>query len=109
MDDLLFSARRASTAAATRPADASDADARFRTLVQSPLRAGILRYLNAHPDQAFDVDQLMQAFGRLRLDIEHCVREHVDFGVARVLNANPPQYIAERPGPVDLADLLDHF
>ena len=48
MDDLTFSARRATVAAAPRPAEA-DLDTRFRTLVQSPLRAGLLRYLSANP------------------------------------------------------------
>ena len=41
-------------------AEAADLDTRFRTLVQSPLRAGILRFLSARPAKAFDVDALMQ-------------------------------------------------
>ena len=83
MDDVLFSARRASAARDVKPAEPADPDARFRTLVQSPLRAGILRYLNSRPDDGFDVESLMQTFGRLRLDVENCVRELADFGVAR--------------------------
>ena len=59
MDDLTFSARRVSARSA-RPADAADLDVRFRTLVQSPLRGGILRYLSARPDESFDVESLMQ-------------------------------------------------
>src|SRR5919197_6041390 len=97
MDDLTFSARRASTAVPPRTAEAADFEARFRTLVQSPLRAGILRYLSARPDESFDVESLMQTFGRLRLDVENCVRELVDFGVARVLAGTPPRYAIERP------------
>ena len=108
MDDLIFSARRASTASPARTAEPTDLDARFRTLVQSPLRAGILRYLNSRPDEAFDVESLMQTFGRLKLDVENCVRELADFGVARMRSGTPPQYAAERPAPA-LADLLDHF
>ena len=108
MDDLIFSARRASTASPARTAEPTDLDARFRTLVQSPLRAGILRYLNSRPDEAFDVESLMQTFGRLKLDVENCVRELADFGVARMSSGTPPQYAAERPAPA-LADLLDHF
>ena len=108
MDDLIFSARRASTASPVRTAEPTDLDARFRTLVQSPLRAGILRYLNSRPDEAFDVESLMQTFGRLKLDVENCVRELADFGVARMSSGTPPQYAAERPAPA-LADLLDHF
>src|SRR5437868_7496734 len=109
MDDLTFSARRASAAAPVRPAEGPDLDTRFRTLVQSPLRAGILRYLNSRPEESFDVDSLMQTFGRLRLDVENCVRELVDFGVARVVDATPVSYTAERPGGDGLADQLDHF
>jgi len=108
MDDLIFSARRASAASPARTAEPGDLDARFRTLVQSPLRAGILRYLYSRPDEAFDVEALMQTFGRLRLDVENCVRELADFGVARQTSGTPPQYIAERPAPA-LSDLLDHF
>ena len=63
-------------------------ETRFRTLVQSPLRAGLLRYLSARPDESFDVESLMQTFGRLKLDVENCVRELVDFGVARIVPGN---------------------
>src|SRR5688572_17330376 len=109
MDDLTFSARRAGAAAPPKTAEPADLETRFRTLVQSPLRAGILRYLNSRPDEAFDVDALMQTFGRLRLDVENCVRELADFGVARVVGTTPPQYMAERPPNPVIADLLDHF
>src|ERR1051326_2887988 len=107
MDDLTFSARRASAAATpTRPTE-SDLEPRFRTLVQSPLRAGLLRYLSSRPEETFDVESLMQTFGRLRLDVENCVRELVDFGVARMMPTTPPQYGAERPSNDALVDLLD--
>src|ERR671923_1656261 len=110
MDDLTFTARRAGTAAAAaRTAEPADLETRFRTLVQSPLRAGILRYLNSRPDESFDVESLMQTFGRLRLDVENCVRELVDFGVARSVEGNPVSYTAERPADESLADQLDHF
>src|SRR5262245_24284710 len=109
MDDLIFSARRASAPAAARSVEPQDVETRFRTLVQSPLRAGILRYLSARPDEGFDVESLMQTFGRLRLDVENCVRELADFGVARTLPGNPPRYIAERPADEATADQLDHF
>src|SRR5215510_3026252 len=107
MDDLTFSARRASTVTAKNPEP--DAETRFRTLVQSALRAGLLRYLSARPDESFDVESLMQTFGRLRLDVENCVRELVDFGVARTQPGNPPRYIAERPADESIAEQLDHF
>ena len=109
MDDLTFSARRAS-AAATAKNEPGDLDLRFRSLVQSPLRAGLLRYLSARPEEAFDVESLMQTFGRLKLDVENCVRELADFGVAAVLPGSaPPRYKAERPSNEAIAELLDHF
>jgi len=109
MDDLTFSARRASAAATSRPGEPADADTRFRSLVQSPLRAGLLRYLSARPEENFDVESLMQTFGRLRLDIENCVRELVDFGVARLVPGDTPRYMADRPADDTMADLLDNF
>jgi len=110
MDDLTFSARRASAAATARPAEPGDYETRFRTLVQSPLRAGLLRYLSARPDESFDVEALMQTFGRLRLDVENCVRELVDFGVAQVLPGSaPPRYMVDRPESDQVTDLLDQF
>ena len=52
----------------------------------------------------------MQTFGRLRLDVENCVRELVDFGVATVMPGSvPPRYMAERPANDAVAELLDHF
>src|SRR5205809_5081770 len=109
MDDVTFSARRASAAAPVRPAEATDLDTRFRTLVQSPLRAGILRYPSARPDEGFDVESLMQTFGRLRLDVENCVRELVDFGVARAVAGTPERFMAERPTDEALIEQLDLF
>ena len=112
MDDLIFTARRASaaaTAAAARTAEPSDIETRFRTLVQSPLRAGILRYLSARPEESFDVEALMQTFGRLRLDVENCVKELADFGVARTVPGQPVGYMVVRPDSDAVADLLDHF
>jgi DNA-binding NtrC family response regulator len=90
----------------TRP-ESPELDARFRALVQSPLRAGILRYLSARPEESFDVEQLMQTFGRLRLDVENCVRELADFGVAEQIPGDPTRYNARRT--TALAELLDQF
>src|SRR5437660_7232922 len=104
MDDLSFSARRASAAATVRTTEPADAETRFRALVQSPLRAGLLRYLSARPEESFDVESLMQTFGRLKLDVENCVRELVDFGVAQMIPGNPPRFMAERPGNEALVD-----
>ena len=108
MDDLTFSARRASAAVPVQQSsEPTELDARFRTLVQSPLRAGILRYLSARPDEQFDVESLMQTFGRLRLDVENCVRELVDFGVAEIVPGDPARYGAKRTAA--FAEYLDQF
>jgi DNA-binding NtrC family response regulator len=87
----------------------ADLDARFRTLVQSPLRAGLLRYLSAQPEASFDLETLMATFGRLRLDIDNCLRELVEFGVVRRLPGPPTRYIALRPDGEASARLLDQF
>src|SRR2546425_8594074 len=108
MDDLTFSARRASAAAPTRT-EPADLETRFRSLVQSPLRAGILRYLSARPEESFDVESLMTTFGRLKLDIDNCLNELVEFGVARRLPGPPPRYAAMRPEREAAAQLLDTF
>src|SRR3954454_17104525 len=110
MDDLTFSARRASAAATVRTAEPADLETRFRSLVQSPLRAGLLRYISARPEESFDVESLMQTFGRLRLDVENCIKQLVDFGVAAVVaGSNPPRYRAERPASEATVELLDTF
>src|SRR5438874_1574320 len=108
MDDLTFSARRASAGASARP-EPADLETRFRSLVQSPLGAGILRYLSARPEESFDVEALMQTFGRLRMDVENCVRELADFGVAFAIGGTPVRYIAARPTNDALIELLDTF
>jgi DNA-binding NtrC family response regulator len=85
-------------------------DARFRTLVQSPLRAGLLRLLNTRPDEAFDVEALMSSTGRLRLDVENCLKELVDFGVVRrIVSGSHVEYAAHRPAQPELSQLLDTF
>jgi DNA-binding NtrC family response regulator len=109
VDDLTFTARRATGSATARTVDPGDVETRFRTLVQSPLRAGILRYLSSRPDETFDVESLMQTFGRLRLDVENCVRELADFGVAYSIPGNPPRYGIARPADDAMIDLLDTF
>jgi len=109
MDDLIFSARRQSAGSSTKTAE-TDLETRFRGLVQSPLRAGLLRYISSRPDESFDVESLMQTFGRLKLDVENCVKELADFGVAAVVPASqPPRYTAERPTNEAMLELLDHF
>jgi two-component system nitrogen regulation response regulator NtrX len=107
VDDLLFAARRATSASASR-AD-QDLEGRFRTLVQSPLRAAILRFLSARPDEAYDTGSIMQTFGRMRLDVENCLRELVDFGVIRRQPGSTDHFIAARPTNEAVIALLDTF
>ena len=94
---------------APRPDATSDIEARFRTLVQSPLRAGLLRFLAVRAGDTFDLDALMAAFGRLRLDVQNCVGELVDFGVARRLPGDPIRYAFARPGHPEAIRLVDTF
>ena len=107
MDDLTFAARRATSGSTARLEQ--DVEARFRSLVQSPLRAGLLRFLSARPDEGFDIEALMQTFGRMRLDVENCVHELVEFGVVKKLGGEPAKFIAARPDGEPLIRLLDAF
>ena len=88
---------------------ASNIDAAFQALVQSPLRAGLLRFMHARPDDVFELDALMAAFGRLRLDIENCLQELIEFGLSRRLTGPTPRYGAVRPASDALAPLLEGF
>src|SRR5215207_4042745 len=98
-----------SRALGSRTDATSDVEARFRTLVQSPLRAGLLRFLSARPGEPFEVESLMATFGRLRLDVENCLRELVEFGIIRRAPGSPAQYSAVRPEGEPVAQLLDTF
>src|SRR5512138_3307823 len=89
--------------------DAPDFEARFRTLVQSPLRAGLLRFLSARPEEPFEVEALMATFGRMRLDVENCLNELVEFGIVRRQPGPPASFAAFRPDHETLARLLDTF
>src|SRR5437867_7520188 len=51
----------------------------------------------------------MQTFGRLRLDVENCVRELADFGVIRSSPGTPAKYSIARPMQDALVDLMDTF
>ena len=93
---------------AVQPDSPSDLEGRFKTLVQSPLRAGLLRFLAARPDDTPDLEALMAAFGRLRLDVANCVRELVDFGVIQRLSGDPVRYQFHRQGG-PIAPLVEAF
>ncbi|MGE0446830.1 MAG: sigma-54 interaction domain-containing protein [Vicinamibacterales bacterium] len=110
MDEIVFAARRSAAQARAEKADPPpDDEARFRTLVQSPLRAGLLRFLSARPQEAFESDALMSTFGRMRLDVDNCLHELVEFGVVRRIPGPPARYAAQRPDDPALAQLLDAF
>ena len=106
MDDVTFAARRAREGNRPEP---TDIETRFKSLVQSPLRAGILRFLTARPGETFDTDTIMQAFGRMRQDVDNCVNELVDFGVVKKVAADPPTYEAVKPDNDAVAKLLEVF
>ena len=93
-----------------RRAESADIEPRFQALVQSPLRAALLRFLCARPEEAFDVEALMQTFGRMRLDVENCIRELVAFGLAhRIAGGGTPRYAFVPPEQDAVRDLLDQF
>jgi DNA-binding NtrC family response regulator len=93
-----------------RRTESTDIETRFQALVQSPLRAALLRFLCSRPEEAFDVEAMMQTFGRMRLDVENCVRELVAFGLAhRVAGGGTPRYAFTQPEQEALRDLLDQF
>jgi transcriptional regulator with PAS, ATPase and Fis domain len=87
----------------------SQARARFRSLVQSPLRAAIVRFTFSQPQQAFDTEMLMATFGRIRVDVDNCVRELVHAGLLRALPGPPSMYQAARPVDPDSAQQLEDF
>jgi two-component system response regulator AtoC len=86
-----------------------DIESRFRTIVQSPLRAGLLRFLSARPEESFEVESLMATFGRMRLDVDNCLNELVEFGIVRRLPGPPAQFAAFRPEGETIGRLLDAF
>jgi transcriptional regulator with PAS, ATPase and Fis domain len=92
-----------------RPERVSDVEGRFRTLVQSPLRAGILRFLCARIDESFDVESLMTTFGRLRLDIDNCLVELIDFGLINRVPDDPSRYRVVQDVDDDRRRMLDTF
>ncbi len=96
-------------ASTSKRTDPGELETRFQSLVQSPLRAGLLRFLHARPDESFDVEALMQTFGRMRLDIENCLRELVAFGVAHRVEGAPGKFAFRRPESEMVRGLLDEF
>jgi DNA-binding NtrC family response regulator len=108
-DELNLPGRQATESPARAPAAAPEVQSRFRQLVQSPLRAGIVRYLFSQPDQPFEVEALMSVFGRMRLDVDNCLGELVAFGIVRKTPGPPVRYTAVRHAPNGVGALLDEF
>jgi transcriptional regulator with PAS, ATPase and Fis domain len=89
---------------------AEEIEQRFQSLVQSPLRSGLLRFLSANHTQSFSVDALMQSFGRMRLDIENCMRELASFGVAeRSEREGEERFVFQLPRSETARTLVDEF
>jgi DNA-binding NtrC family response regulator len=85
------------------------ARARFRAIVQSPLRAGLVRFLHARQGEWADVETLMERFGTLRLDVENCLRELVANGLVRQLDSSPPRFAAAPCLAAEMQPLLADF
>ena len=60
-----------------------DRSDRFNALIQSPLRASLLRHLHQRPDGRFSLDALAQHFARLPQDVQNCLDDLVEAGLVR--------------------------
>jgi transcriptional regulator with PAS, ATPase and Fis domain len=85
------------------------ARSRFRTLVQSPLRAALLRHFHTQPDHSFDVDSLVESFGRLRVDIDNCLAQLIQQGFVRASTASPDRFTASVPAEPGADSVLEEF
>ena len=94
---------------ATDDATSSLAAQRFQSLVASPLRAELLRFLHAHPEETFDIETLTGALGCMRRDAERCLEALVGAGVARRWIGGPPRFGAARPVHAVIGRLLSEF
>jgi len=82
---------------------------RFKLIVQSPLRAALLRHFFANRQAAFDTDSLMQTFGRLRADLENCLRDLVGHGLIERRSGTPPRYAVTSRLPPEFEPQLAEF
>ena len=105
IEDLTFQAHRE----LPRRVAATDLERRFRMMVKSPLRAGILRYLATRKGQPIDVDSLMQTFGRMRQDVENCLSQLGELGLVRRVAGSPLSYVAAPVERGKLGQALDQF
>ena len=82
---------------------------RFRALVQSPLRAALIRHFHTQPERSFDLDALVQHFGRLRVDVDNCMKQIVEQGFARVCPGAPDRFTANVPPEAGADSVLEEF
>ena len=68
-----------------------------------------IRYLGARPHENYDIEALMQTFGRIRVDVDNCLRELVNAGVVRTLGHHPVRYQFARPADPEFGRLLEDF
>ena len=107
------------TTPSTGTREVTDLPGRFKWLVQSPLRSGLIRYLHSRTSDAFSVEGFMQRFGKLQQDVENCLRELVAPGerpvlrraMRRPVQAIRPQHdcsLASSPNRVSSATKIVH-
>jgi DNA-binding NtrC family response regulator len=89
--------------------DVSPAAQRFHSLVASPLRADLLRFLHEHPTDTFEIESLMAAVGSMRADAERCLESLVSAGVARRWSNGTQRFGASRPANPVVDRLLTAF
>jgi DNA-binding NtrC family response regulator len=105
MHDLTYDAQRELQA---RP-DPTDLERRFRIMIKSPLRAGILRYLVSRKNQPVEPEMLMQTFGRLRQDVESCLSQLGELGLIRKVPGPTVSYTMAPLGKGSLASVVEQF
>ena len=77
------------------PGFVADRSDRFTALIQSPLRASLLRHLHQRPEVRFSLDALAQHFARLPQDVQNCLDDLVEAGLVR---AGDGSFEAENSG-----------
>jgi DNA-binding NtrC family response regulator len=82
---------------------------RFESLVNSPLRASLLRFLFARRDGTFEIETLTAALGCMRADAERCLDALVAAGLVQRRMSGTIHYGAATPAHPMLARLLTDF
>jgi DNA-binding NtrC family response regulator len=110
-DRLSHMSSLALSRASLAPDDTPDSPAaqRFQSLVASPLRAELLRFLHARRDETFEIETLMGALGCMRGDAERCLEALVSTGVARRWSGPSLRFGASRPANSAVDRLLVAF